>query len=145
MIQEPPTAKLVIHVLNLERSPARWKFVEQQLDQHGLTPVKVVAVDGKLLTDEEINNHYDDLENRHKYFWPLKRSEIGCFLSHRKSMLNFINDGKAECLLLVEDDIQVEQKFSDHIDQWVNLLRGKEPVCLKLFTKRSISVYYADG
>ena len=139
MIQKSPTSKLVIHVLNLERSPARWKFVEQQLDRHGLTPIKVVAVDGKLLTDEEINNHYDNLENRHKYFWPLKRSEIGCFLSHRKSMLKFINDGKAECLLLVEDDIQVEQKFSDHIDQWVNLLRGKEPVCLKLFTKRSIS------
>lgn len=139
MHKQHTRSQLVIHVLNLERSPERWTFVEEQLDEHGLNPIKIIATDGKLLSDEEINAHYDKLENKREYFWPLKSSEIGCFLSHRKSMQRFIADENAEYLLLVEDDVQVDTIFSTHIDQWISLLRGRDPICLKLFTKRSIS------
>jgi GR25 family glycosyltransferase involved in LPS biosynthesis len=139
MHKQHTTSQLVTHVLNLERSPERWAFVAGELDEHGLNPIKIVATDGNVLTDAEINAHYDKLENKREYFWPLKRSEIGCFLSHRKSMQRFIEDECAEYLLLVEDDVQVETIFSTHIDQWISLLRGKDPLCLKLFTKRSIS------
>ena len=132
------TTKLTTHVLNLKRSPRRWDFVSTHLAKHHINATRIEAVDGKELTPSEIAKNYSATYNKSRYFWPLKPSEIGCYMSHRASMQAFVDDTEADYLLLLEDDIETDQRFSEHIEHWLSLVDKPRPTSLKLFTKRPI-------
>jgi glycosyl transferase family 25 len=130
--------KLTTHVLNLKRSPERWSFISAHLAEHGIHVTRLEAVDGKELIEKEIAAHYDADSNRSEYFWPLKPSEIGCYMSHRLSMQTFVSTPGADYLLLLEDDIEASELFTKHIDNWLSIVNTTDPTSLKLFTKRPI-------
>ena len=132
------SSKLTTHVLNLKRSPQRWDFISAHLADHNIHATRFEAVDGKELKEKEIITHYDATNNRTKYFWPLQPSEIGCYMSHRLSMEAFLNDPESEYLLLLEDDIEANELFSKHIEDWLSIVNKAYPISLKLFTKRPI-------
>lgn len=132
-------AKLTTHIINLKRSPQRWDFVSTHLSSHGINAIRIEAVDGKELVESEISKKYSATYNKSNYFWPLKPSEIGCYMSHRQSMQTFVDNAEADYLLLLEDDTETDHRFSDHIESWLNIVNKPYPVSLKLFTKRSIN------
>ena len=131
--------KLTTHVINLKRSTQRWDFVAKHLGSHNIQAIRIEAVDGKELVGTDISKNYSSTSNKSKYFWPLKPSEIGCYMSHRRSMRAFVDNTEADYLLLLEDDTETDHRFSDHIEDWLNLVNKPYPISLKLFTKRPIN------
>ena len=131
-------SKLITHVLNLKRSPHRWEFMTAHLADHNIHATRFEAVDGNKLTEKEIVFSYDVTNNRTKYFWPLHPSEIGCYMSHRLSMQAFLNDSESDYLLLLEDDVEANELFSKHVEEWLSIVNKSNPTLLKLFTKRRI-------
>lgn len=97
-----------IFVINLARSVERRQLIEKQLNQQGLDYEIFTAVDGKQLTQEEINSYMDPGK---KYFRELKVGEIGCFLSHYL-VLKKIAASTLKSAVIVEDDIILSENFS---------------------------------
>ena len=131
--------KLTTHIINLKRSPQRWNFISEHLSNHCINVIRIEAVDGKELVESEILKNYSVALNKSKYFWPLKSSEISCYMSHRQSMQTFVDNAEADYLLLLEDDTETDHRFSDHLEDWLRLVNRPYPVSLKLFTKRPIN------
>ena len=69
-------------VVNLDRSPDRWKAIKTQLDQLQIPVERLEAVDGKLLSEEDVEKLTSSVH--FSMGRDLERGEIGCFLSHRK-------------------------------------------------------------
>ena len=131
--------KLNIQVLNLRRSPQRWDFVSTHLAEQGLKCNRVEAIDGQYLPAKEIAQNYDAPANKKHYFWPLKPSEIGCYMSHRIALSTFVNDTGSDILLLLEDDVEAHIELSRDIEEWLRVVDTPLPTMLKLFTKRAVT------
>jgi glycosyl transferase family 25 len=95
-----------IYYINLDRSAERRDRIENELDRYGLLAERIPAVDGSQLTDAELFRHYDPNKNSSEYFAPLKKSEIACFLSHRKVLRQFVEGGDSDFALVLEDDAE---------------------------------------
>lgn len=80
-----------IYVINLDRSPDRLEFIQQQLASSGLTFERVPAVDGRLLSA----GAYPDAV--------ISPPEIGCFLSHISAWERAVASTD-EFSLILEDD-----------------------------------------
>jgi len=74
-----------IYVINLERRPDRKKRMSSTLDELGISYKIVSAVDGKLLTANDLSNLGIEILPNYKDPYigrSLTFGEIGCFLSH---------------------------------------------------------------
>lgn len=93
-------------IIHLERAVGRRPQVEQ-LRANLPLPVEVMpAVDGLRLTDADI--HAVSRVGLHKPHYPfqLSRTEVACFLSHRRAWQAILDQG-LEAALIVEDDAAV--------------------------------------
>ena len=72
-----PTPRALL--INLPRNPERFRDAKQQLDAAGVTFERAEAVDGKMLSQQELNENVTMLGR-----WLMTRGMIGCFLSHRQ-------------------------------------------------------------
>lgn len=104
-------------VVNLKSSKDRWKLMQQALEKYCLEVIRVEAVDGRKLTDNEkatyINKNFTFLEP--SFYRDLSPAEIGCFLSHRKCWEKLCNS-EEDWALIMEDDIF----FSDRAYEYIN-------------------------
>ena len=71
-----------IFVINLDRSKDRLDSMKTQLDNLNLAFERIAAIDGRCADEDSLNKHYSQELNRKKYFTPLTKGEIGCYLSH---------------------------------------------------------------
>lgn len=91
-------------LINLDRSTDRMNFVKPHIDQLGIPLERISAVDGKLLSEEEVQKICDQ-EQFKRYFKMLpERGTIGCSLSHEKVWRRFL-ESKYEFALVFEDDV----------------------------------------
>lgn len=91
-------------LINLDRATERFEFVKPHIDQLELPVERVSAVDGNLLSEEEIFKVCDQ-EQFKKYFKMLpERGTIGCSLSHEKAWKRFL-ESEYEFALIFEDDV----------------------------------------
>ena len=72
----PPPPKALL--INLPRHEERYREVKTQLEGAGLEYERAEAVDGKMLTPEELKKDVTPLGR-----WLITRGMVGCFLSHR--------------------------------------------------------------
>ena len=94
-------------LINLDRATERLKFVKPRIDQLGLSFERISAIDGKLLSEEEIQK-FCDQEQFKKYFKMLPEKEtIGCSLSHEKALRMFL-ESEYEFALIFEDDVEFD-------------------------------------
>lgn len=128
-------------IINLDRSHARWQHMAGHLDKLGFDYQRIAAIDGNDISDQIINRHYSAIENRKCYFAPLRMTEIACFLSHRKALSYFLEQGKQDCLILLEDDVAFLN--CPALRQTLNALATRaannEPTLVKLYAKRTVS------
>lgn len=68
------------------------------------------AVDSERLTDEDIRAVYRRNLHKPSYPFPLTKSEIACFLSHRKAWQAIV-DQKPDAGLVLEDDVALTAAF----------------------------------
>lgn len=96
-----------IYLINLKRRSERMEKMNEILKTVGFMYKRWDAVDGKKLTDEEISNKIKFLPNYmdpyHKR--PMKKGEIGCFLSHYKIWEDVVKN-KLNKVIVFEDDIR---------------------------------------
>lgn len=107
---------LPIRVVNLESSVERRIHVEKQLNNLGLDYRIVAAVDGRLLSQQEIDDVYDPEKTLALRGRPLSRGEIGCALSHI-GLYKEIIENKIDTMLILEDDICVDNRIFSVLEE----------------------------
>jgi glycosyl transferase family 25 len=90
-------------IVNLDRSPERWRHAESAYARSGFIVERLAAIDGDTLGEGEIAAAVDLDRNRRLYKRPLTRGEIGCYLSHRLAWHRIASSG-AEGGYVFEDD-----------------------------------------
>ena len=103
-----------IYLINLKRDVDRLDRVLQQFKKFNITNFEIVeAVDGKRLTQEQLDSDYDH-KSAEKLVRKLSLPEIGCALSHIDVYQRIIKENK-RCLIM-EDDVVISKKFQSFVD-----------------------------
>jgi len=135
----PPDCRC--YLINLDRSPQRLKAMNTRLAKLGITYERVPGVDG-LTLDETAFRQYTR-ENR--YYKPLTRGEVGCYLSHNKALQAFV-DSNAHHALILEDDGTFDPDLCAVITEAIALREHTEDTLLqwdllKLTQRRRLARY----
>jgi GR25 family glycosyltransferase involved in LPS biosynthesis len=93
-------------VIHLERASERRGQVARIFSVLNMPSRIIPAVDGKLLTDMELQRRYRPNLFKPHYPFQLTLGEIGCFLSHRLCWEHIVASGKRGALV-VEDDVEI--------------------------------------
>lgn len=91
-----------IYLINLDRSPERLARMQSILRSMGLEFTRFPAVDGSLLTEEELSAKVRLVDGRPH----LSLGEIGCTLSHIEC-LELIAEGPDNYAVIAEDDVHL--------------------------------------
>ncbi|MFI3257200.1 MAG: glycosyltransferase family 25 protein [Spirochaetales bacterium] len=106
------TTDLPIFVLNLLRSKERKIAIENAFKKKNLTCTFIEAVEGNLLTEEEILKSVNKPIIYNNYGREITKGEIGCALSHRKVYKKMVSENIKHAIVL-EDDIILKDNFLD--------------------------------
>ena len=121
------------YIINLPDATERMSQAAAQCAQHGIAFERIIAVDGRKLSNAEIDKVYDVSANRQKARKPLTPSEIGCYLSHYKLWQRIAEDN-AEGAFVFEDDFLAQPHLPLALDA---LMRDKNDWdMVKLFAGR---------
>lgn len=97
-------------VVNLATATKRRAAMQTLLDQHGITPTWFDAVDGRIMSDAVLAQHFDAARAEIAY-GPMARAEIGTTLSHIGIYRRMVEQGIA-CAVILEDDILLADDFA---------------------------------
>ena len=103
--------RLQTFVINLERSPDRYRAIGERLTRAGLPWIRVPAVDGSTL-DLSRTTEVDIAAYGRNHGKQLNAAEVGCYLSHLKAMREFLA-GPWHWALVLEDDADFPDDFQD--------------------------------
>lgn len=113
------------YIINLENDKKRFNTIKEQCLKNNLNISRFDAINGKLLNieDSEIKKRFgnEPLKNeiiKNKF---LKRTQIGCALSHIKLWEKIINT-KDNIILVLEDDAIVPDDFQKKLLDYTNQL-----------------------
>ena len=110
---EPEMAKYKSFIIHLQRSKGRKAQVEDLISKSSFDVEIVDAVDGRLLSDADIDACYSEKPLLHpKYPFGVNAGEIGCFLSHRAAWQKIV-DQNLTAGLIFEDDVQIDSATFD--------------------------------
>jgi glycosyl transferase family 25 len=98
-----PSPKALL--INLPRHEDRYRDVKMQLQSAGIAYERAEAVDGKMLSKEDLKANVTRMAR-----WFLTRGMIGCFLSHRYCWQRCIEAGGP--ILVFEDDVVLADNFT---------------------------------
>ncbi|QOD64121.1 glycosyltransferase family 25 protein [Brucella anthropi] len=98
-----------VYVINLARSRDRWDRLKSNADALSIELRRVEAVEGKLLSPEELTD-FDDEGFRRWHGKVALPAEIGCYLSHIRS-LEAIIAAPEQFAVIVEDDVVFTSAF----------------------------------
>jgi glycosyl transferase family 25 len=98
-----------IFVISLSDQKKRQDYIRSLFDTKGIPFEFLFGVDGRKLSQEEIDTFYDSKKAR-KYDGELSRGEIGCSLSHKLVYERMIKN-KIERALVLEDDVNLKDDF----------------------------------
>lgn len=148
---------IVSYIINLDRAKNRYGYVKDKVYSLGYKTVRISAVDGALLSKEEI-----ELKTDEKYKFIAMHSPelgtIGCYLSHLKTWKSFLKSDE-EFALIFEDDVSFDPKIlKETIEQlrnekkiWdiVTFERNRSPITLPIKTldktHNELSVYLSGA
>ena len=95
-------------IIHLKRAKNRKPYVDNIISKLNMTSEIIDAVDGKLLTDNNISNYYSETPlHCPSYPFKVNKGEIGCFLSFRKAWQKIV-DQKLSAGLVFEDDVSLD-------------------------------------
>lgn len=128
-----------IYYINLNRSPQRQKFMEDQFKLYNITNYKrIVGIDGKQLKNtltDNINgttftNNYPELT----------KNELGCLLSHLKA-IKTAYDNNLDQVLILEDDSSLELMYfwEDNLISLLDKLNKPDWEIFQLYTGNCIN------
>lgn len=92
------------YIINLKRSAKRREHIVAEADKTGLEYSIVDAVDGALLSDDELDE-LCDMDVVRKYPEWLSRGMIGCVLSHKRAYLEFLETDDTAAMIIEDDAV----------------------------------------
>lgn len=102
-------------IIHLECAKNRQAQVKKLIASLPMPSEIISAIDAHDLTDKTIHGAYERRINQPYYPFKLSRTEIACFLSHRKAWQQIIEQ-KLEGALIFEDDVAVTDDFSTSLE-----------------------------
>lgn len=105
---------MILNIINLKRSKNRWNKIHSRLLDIGIGDKdiqRIDAIDGRRLNKDQLKEFSPNIFRT--------KSQIGCFLSHRKAWQT-VYDSKQPALILEDDAFLVDdfiQKWNDEILQ----------------------------
>jgi|LSQX01.1.fsa_nt_gb glycosyl transferase family 25 len=114
--------------ITLERAKERKKYIQKHLSDLDLDYEIVYGVDGRKLTDQDIEKYADKEAIKRSPHW-LNPGAIGCALSHL-SIYKKIIDQNLDYAFIVEDDIVLPENIKEIIEFTKLHLKDGEPVLL---------------
>ncbi len=94
-------------ILHLERAISRGPNVRSLVASLPIESEVVPAVDGARLSPQELDQAYARRRFRPNYPFPLTRTEVGVFLSHRAAWRRIVDDA-LDFAFIFEDDAQID-------------------------------------
>lgn len=120
-------------VINLDRRTDRWENMLKQFQKANISlndVTRVSAVDGKLLTNDEIKNA-TSLHAQYLLQYPHERAShsdivsvgaVACSLSHHKVLTDFLQNSTDSHVCILEDDITIKStNLSGDIEKLINV------------------------
>ena len=107
-----------IFVINLERESKKRVRITSQLEKLGLSFTLVKAIEGKSLSEKEIDGVYSSQNAIQIFKRELSLGEIGCALSHL-SVYRKMVENEISIALILEDDVTLCSELPDilsHVD-----------------------------
>ncbi|KAA9370551.1 glycosyltransferase family 25 protein [Ochrobactrum quorumnocens] len=102
-----------VYVINLARSQDRWDALRASANKFSVDVHRVEAVEGKLLTDDELVG-FDDAGFRRRHGKIAMPAEIGCYFSHIRALAAIIAADEPFAVI-VEDDVEFTPEFTPFI------------------------------
>jgi glycosyl transferase, family 25 len=103
-------------ILHLERASSRAATVQSLRASMAIESEVLAAVDGARLTPQEVDQAYARRRFRPTYPFPLTRTEVGVFLSHRAAWRRILDDA-LDFAFIFEDDAQIDpSQFAGLVD-----------------------------
>ncbi|ATC73998.1 TPA: glycosyltransferase family 25 protein [Proteus mirabilis] len=99
-----------ICIISLESDIGRREKLKNNLAHYKLTPRVSNAINGKKLSAEDYFLNAKAKTSKFNGRTMLTPSELGCFLSHKKAIYEFL-EGKKKYLLILEDDVTIENNI----------------------------------
>ena len=118
---------LKIYYINLDRTPQRKLFMENQFSKLRLNATRVSAVDGKELSKTEVDKIIDRLKVKNEHYTLPNLGEIGVYMSHKK-VWELIANQEEDFALVLEDDALIDDKLLEDIDSILSLVSKNEIV-----------------
>jgi GR25 family glycosyltransferase involved in LPS biosynthesis len=109
-------------ILHLERAHSREATVQSLSASLSIESEVLSAVDGAQLTPQEVDEAYAPRRFRPYYPFPLTRTEVGVFLSHRAAWRRIVDDA-LDFAFIFEDDAQVDPSAFAALLEFVTLER----------------------
>ena len=94
-------------ILHLERASSRAATVQSLRAGMAIESEVLAAVDGARLSPQEVDQAYARRRFRPTYPFPLTRTEVGVFLSHRLAWRRIIDDA-LDFAFIFEDDAEID-------------------------------------
>lgn len=116
--------KFEIFLINLDRSTHRLDDVKKSMSELGLVFQRISAIDGRTISNDEINAVYSNTLNNQFYHYNLTLGEIACYMSHRKAWKTFLDSG-LDAGVILEDDIVLDPLFSE-LQKPINALANSD-------------------
>ncbi len=117
-----------IFVVSLKRATERRKRITEHLDARNISYDLYDAVDGTLLTDDDMNTLCDMEVVRKNSTW-LTKGMIGACLSHYRIYKKII-DQKLPYACIIEDDVEIDENFSLVLDKLEQIISERKFVLM---------------
>ena len=109
-------------ILHLERATSRAATVQSLRASMAIESEVLAAVDGARLSPGEVDQVYARRRFRPTYPFPLTRTEVGVFLSHRLAWRRIVDDA-FDFAFIFEDDAEIEPAAFAALVEFVTLER----------------------
>jgi glycosyl transferase, family 25 len=119
---EPVLSGPKAFILHLERASSRAATVQSLRASMAIESEVLAAADGARLTSQEVDQVYARRRFRPAYPFPLTRTEVGVFLSHRAAWRRIVDDA-LDFAFIFEDDAQIELAAFAALVEFVTLER----------------------
>lgn len=120
-------------LINLDRSLERLEFFTEQASRLGVTFERISAVDGRLLSAEQLQQAVADRFE----FQPLNRGEIGLFMSHKLAWQKLVDSGEPHAAVF-EDDVVLSPRMKAVMQSIDGELRDFDVIKLETTLRRVV-------
>ena len=129
-----------IYVITIERNIDRQVRMTNLLKPFGLAFSFIFGIDGRKISDKDLNNVIDAEKSKKRLKYDLSKNEIACSLSHINALKTFLENDKLDYALFLEDDISISNlesleaavKLMPKPNEWDLLYLGYQQMNMKM-------------